>query len=62
MIPSQQSMMLDLAKNFERLVKDPKVSRKNFLLYFVSNFVFVKNEEVVEVIQLVKSLGIIPNN
>lgn len=24
-------MMLDLAKNFERLVKDPKVSRKNSL-------------------------------
>ncbi|CAF4433297.1 unnamed protein product, partial [Adineta steineri] len=29
MIPSQQSMMLDLAKAFESLVKDPKVSRKN---------------------------------
>ncbi|CAF3829455.1 unnamed protein product, partial [Rotaria magnacalcarata] len=28
MIPSQQSMMLDLAKNFERLVKDPKVSQR----------------------------------
>ena len=28
MIPSQQPMMLELAKNFERLVKDPKVSRK----------------------------------
>ncbi|UJR10563.1 hypothetical protein I4U23_014763 [Adineta vaga] len=28
MIPSQQSMMLDLAKAFERLVKDPKVSQR----------------------------------
>ncbi|CAF3391936.1 unnamed protein product [Rotaria sp. Silwood1] len=28
MIPSQQSMMLDLAKSFERLVKDPKVSQR----------------------------------
>jgi hypothetical protein len=30
MIPSQQAMMLDLAKNFERLVKDPKLTRKKF--------------------------------
>ncbi|CAF4464989.1 unnamed protein product, partial [Adineta steineri] len=30
MIPSQQPMMLDFAKNFERLVKDQKLSRKNF--------------------------------
>lgn len=29
MIPSQQPMMIELAKNFERLVKDPKVSRKH---------------------------------
>ncbi|CAF3644553.1 unnamed protein product [Adineta steineri] len=28
MIPSQQSMMLDLAKAFESLVKDPKVSQR----------------------------------
>ncbi|CAF4581112.1 unnamed protein product, partial [Rotaria sp. Silwood2] len=28
MIPSQQSLMLDLAKSFERLVKDPKVSQR----------------------------------
>jgi dynein heavy chain 2 len=34
MIPSQQPMMLDLAKNFERLVKDPKVSRKNFIFFY----------------------------
>lgn len=34
MIPSQQSMMLDLAKSFERLVKDPKVSRKIFFVFF----------------------------
>jgi hypothetical protein len=34
MIPSQQPMMLDLAKNFERLVKDPKISRKNFEGFF----------------------------
>jgi hypothetical protein len=33
MIPSQQPMMLDLAKNFERLVKDPKISRKNFYFF-----------------------------
>jgi hypothetical protein len=41
MIPSQQSMMLDLAKSFERLVKDPKVSRKNFFLIFIIFFVFI---------------------
>jgi len=34
MIPSQQPMMLDLAKNFERLVKDPKISRKNFDFFY----------------------------
>lgn len=28
MIQSQQPMMIDLAKGFERVVKDPKVSRK----------------------------------
>jgi hypothetical protein len=33
MIPSQQPMMLDLAKNFERLVKDPKASRKNLFFF-----------------------------
>ena len=33
MIPSQQSMMIDLAKAFERLVKDPKVSRKDYLSF-----------------------------
>jgi hypothetical protein len=35
MLPSQQAMMLDLAKNFERLVKDPKVSRKDFFFLFI---------------------------
>jgi dynein heavy chain 2 len=35
MISSQQPMMLDLAKNFERLVKDPKVSRKNLILFIL---------------------------
>lgn len=29
MIPCQQSMMLELAKNFEKLIKDPKVSSKS---------------------------------
>jgi hypothetical protein len=55
MIPSQQSMMLDLAKNFEKLVKDPKVSRKDFVFDCIRIFFwfFVKNE-VVEVMQVVK--------
>jgi dynein heavy chain 2 len=46
MIPSQQSMMLDLAKNFERLVKDPKVSRKNLTFFFFEFFykIFVYKE------------------
>jgi hypothetical protein len=62
MIPSQQSMMLDLAKTFERLVKDPKVSRKNaFRFFYQILFGFVKNEEA-EVIPMVKLLGIIRNN
>ncbi len=46
MIPSQQPMMIDLAKNFERLVKDPKVSRKDFVCFGIDLFrnLFLKNE------------------
>jgi hypothetical protein len=44
MISSQQPMMIDLAKNFERLVKDPKVSRKDFDSFFNFNLFFFLEE------------------